>query len=231
MILGISGTQCMGKSTFISDFIKARPMYSTPDNTYRDLLKEKGLKCNQETTPETQTLLMNCIIDQVMYLDRTHDMVITDRTPYDVLAYTMWANAKGLDGFTDEFVQTQIALAREASSFYSIIFHVNMCKENDVELVEDDLRDIDPEFREEIDNIFSAIYQTYVDQTGPFIKFGDCPMITQLFGSREERVASTCAFYVSENGCAYGEEDSLVTDALNENAGDIVTGEAPDIIV
>lgn len=233
MIIGVAGSQCLGKSTFVQDFIKARPMYTTPENTYRDVLKEKGLKCNQETTPETQTLLMNCIVDQVMYADRLHDMIITDRTPYDVLAYSLWAHGKGLKGFDEAFIQGQIALAREVSSCYSIILHVPICKENDVKIVEDDLRDTDPIFREEIDNIFSAIFGTYIEQQGPFFKWDDCPMVTQLFGSREERIEIVCGSfgYVNKDGVAYGEEESLVADVLAENAGDISDDEAPDIIL
>jgi len=229
MRIGVSGTQNIGKSTVIKDFLAKWDMYETPETSYRDLLKEKGLPCNQETTPDTQTLLLNHMCDQVMFNKRL-DNIITDRTPYDALAYSMWANAKGIEGFTDEYIQTQISLAREASSFYDVIFHIPIVEDHDVEIVEDDLRDTDPEFRIEMDNIFSAIFSTYFKQEGPFFKWGDCPAVIELFGSPEERM-EMMKLYVNKDGVAYGEEDSLVTDALNDNAGDILTENVPDIII
>ena len=228
MRIGISGTQNIGKSTVVADFLDKWDMYETPDISYRDVLIEKGLDCNQKTTPETQTIIMNHLCDHLMGTDRL-DNIIIDRTPYDALAYTMWANAKGMDGFTDEFVQTQIALARESASLFDIIFHIPIVKDHDIKMEADDLRDTDPIFREEVDNIFSAIFSTYFTQTGPFFKFGDCPAVIELFGSKEERI-EMLKFYINEDGVCFGEEDSLVTDAMNEMAGDIYTGDGPDII-
>lgn len=229
MRIGISGTQNIGKSTVIKDFLQRWPMYEKPEKSYRDILTEKGLPCNQKTTPETQTIIMNHMCDQVMFAKRL-DNIITDRTPYDALAYSMWANAKGVEGFTDEYIQTQISLAREASSFYDIIFHIPIVDGYDVKIEEGNLRDTDPNYRIEMDNIFSAIFSTYFKQEGPFFKWGDCPAVIELFGSPEERM-EMIKLYVNKDGVAYGEEDSLVTDALNENAGDIITGNAPDIII
>jgi hypothetical protein len=229
MRIGISGTQNIGKSTVIADFLKAWDMYDTPEKTYRDILKEKGLDCNQETTPETQTIVLNHICDSVMFSQRL-DNLITDRTPYDALAYSLWAHSKGITGFDEAFIQGQIDLAREAASFYDVIFHIPIVKGHDVKIIEDDLRDTDPEFRIEMDNIFSAIFSTYFTQTGPFFKFDDCPAVIELFGSREERM-EMLKLYVNKDGVAYGEEESLVADVLAENAGDISDDEAPDIII
>jgi hypothetical protein len=230
MRIGISGTQNIGKSTVIKDFMAKWDMYETPEKSYRDVLVEKGLPCNQETTPETQTIILNHLCDQVLMTQRL-DNIITDRTPYDALAYSMWAHGKGIKGFDEAFIQGQIALAREASSFYDIIFHIPIVEGHDVKIVDDNLRDTDPDFREEMDNIFSAIFSTYFKQEGPFFKWGDCPAVIELFGSPEERM-EMMKLYVNKDGLAYGEEDSLVTDALGDNAGDIVTGEdVPDIIV
>jgi len=214
MKIGVSGTQNIGKSTVVKDFLANWDMYETPEGSYRDLLKEKGLPCNQETTTETQTILMNFVCDQVMEMT-IDDKIITDRTPYDALAYSMWANAKGIEGFDDEFIVNQIALAREASSLYDIIFHIPIVEGHDVEMEEDDLRDTDPAFREEMDNIFGAIFRTYYEQKGPFFKWGDCPAVIELFGSPEERM-EMLKLYVDENGLPYGEDDSLVAEALDE---------------
>lgn len=41
MRISVTGTACQGKSTFIKDFIEYFPKYSTPEKTYRDMIKEK----------------------------------------------------------------------------------------------------------------------------------------------------------------------------------------------
>lgn len=229
MRIGISGTQCIGKSTLIKDFLKKWDIYQTPEKSYRDVIKEKGLVCNQKTNPETQTIIMNHLCDQIMSASRL-DNIITDRTPYDCLVYSMWSNAKGIEGFTDEYIQQQINIAREASSFYDVIFHIPIVKEYDIKIVEDSLRDTDPIFREEIDNIFSVVMSTYFTQTGPFFKFGDCPAVIEIFGSPEERM-EMLKLYITDKGCPFGEEDSLVSDVMVEMGGDIVGGEVPNIVI
>ena len=77
-----------------------------------------------------------------------------------------------------------------------------------------------------MDNIFSAIFRTYFDQQGPFFKFEDCPAVIELFGNPEERI-EILKLYVNKDGVAYGEEDSLVTDALG---GEVLDANVPDII-
>lgn len=225
MRIGISGTQCIGKSTLITDFLANWNMYSTPERSYRDVLREKGLDCNQKTNPETQTIILNHLCDQVMYTQRL-DNIIIDRTPYDALVYSMWAHSKGIEGFDEAFIQGQIELAREAASFFDVIFYIPIVEGHDVKIVPDGLRDTDPEFRVEIDNIFSAIFKTYFTQSGPFFKFDDCPAVIELFGTPEERIAMM-KLYVNKDGVAYGEEDSLVTDAMAE-VSDV---DVPDIII
>jgi predicted ATPase len=229
MRIGISGTQNIGKSTVIKDFLHRWGMYTTPEKTYRDVLVEKGLPCNKKTTPETQTIIMNHLCDSIMNSDKSSN-IITDRTPYDALAYSLWAHAKGIDGFDDEFIQTQMTLAREASTYYDIIFHIPIVEGYDVDLVDDDLRDTNPEFRVEIHNIFSAIFASYYKQEGPFFKWSDCPAIIEIFGSRTERM-EMIKLYVSDSGDAFGEDDSLVVGALADLGDDIVGGEVPEIVI
>lgn len=210
MRIAISATQCIGKTTLVKDFLKNWPMYETSKKTYRDLIREKNLPINKETTPETQSLLMDCICDEIMTKSRD-DFFIMDRSPIDCLVYSLWANLKGIEGFDDEFIKTQILLAREATSFFDIIFYIPINKYNNVEIVSDNFRDIDPEYRMEIDNIFHEIYRTYSEKIGPYFNFEDCPAVIEIFGNEEERI-EMIGFYVNENGNAYGEDESLISD-------------------
>ena len=66
-------------------------MYSTPDTSYRDTLKEKGLIGNRGTTHETQETIRDIMTDDAMrYL--TTDNIIHDRCVLDNAIYSLWKN-------------------------------------------------------------------------------------------------------------------------------------------
>lgn len=211
MKIAISGAQNLGKTTLLNDIVKKWPMYETSKVSYRDVISEKNLPCNQETTTETQQIIMDYLCDDIMLTDKEH--YILDRTPYDALVYSMWAYCKGIEGFDDEFMSKQILLAREAASQFDIIFFTPITKYDDIKLEEDGLRDVDPMFRKEIDTLFKEIVGSYHAQTGPYFKFDDCPAVIDIFGSTEERVEMVKC-YLNESGNMYGEEDSLVADGI-----------------
>ena len=54
MRIATTGAQAVGKSTFVKDFLRNWPNYTTPKKTYRDLVKKKGLKINKEGTKDSQ---------------------------------------------------------------------------------------------------------------------------------------------------------------------------------
>lgn len=221
MRIGISGCHNSGKTTLIKDILAKWPMYTTPTSSYRDIIKEKGLPINQETTPETQQLLMDSICDQIMGTKKD-DNIILDRTPYDCLVYSMWAYCKGTPGFDDEFMQKQILLAREASSFFDIIFHIPIVEGHDIPIVADGLRATDPEYRTEINNLFSEVFSTYFTQSGPYFKKDDCPAVIEIFGTPEERIEMV-KLYLNDNGNPYGEDESLVADGIMTMDGTVHT--------
>jgi predicted ATPase len=211
MRIAISGTQCVGKTTVIKDILKNWNMYETPDKTYRDAVKEANLPCNQKSTTETQQLIMDFLCDQTMST-KVGDMKIFDRSPHDALAYSMWCYLKGVEGFDDEFMKKQIYLAREASKFLDIIFYIPLTEKYNVPIVEDELRDTDPNYRKEIDNIFAEIY-TNPNSRGVYFDPEDCPAVIEIFGTPEERL-EMIKFYINENGKMYGEEDSMIADDI-----------------
>jgi GTPase SAR1 family protein len=52
MRIGIIGTQGSGKSHLIQEFLNKWPMYKTPEKTYRDIIKSRNIKINQEGDKE-----------------------------------------------------------------------------------------------------------------------------------------------------------------------------------
>ena len=211
MRISICGTQCIGKSTFIKDFIAAWPTYKLSDRPrYTDLIKEKNLKLNEDGNEESQQIILNSVIDQVMYTPKESNTLF-DRSVLDNLIYTMWLNAKGK--VSDKFVTDSIKLVRESLVFYDILFFLPITKQSPVPFEPDVNRSTSAEYRGEIDNIFKAVINQY--NTGnkmyfPFDHKDGCPAIIEIYGNREQRIALT-RMYLNDKGEQYGEDESLLT--------------------
>ena len=55
MRVAVIGTACVGKSTFINDFLDNwKDVYTTPKKTYRDIVIENNLPHSANTTKQTQ---------------------------------------------------------------------------------------------------------------------------------------------------------------------------------
>jgi hypothetical protein len=79
------------------------------------------------------------------------------------------------------------------------------------------VREVDPEYVDEIDNIFKAILNKYKKgaEALPFFEKDNAPAIIDIYGQPFERIAQI-AMYVTEDGDAYGEDQSLID--INELA-------------
>jgi len=129
-----------------------------------------------------------------------NDKIIFDRCPLDNIVYSMWAEAKKTSNIDEEFIKKSIPLVRESLRFLDIIFFTPITKVASVEIEEDDLRDTNPEFIEEVDSIFKAVHRDYLDNPGStfFIK-DDKPAIIEIFGNREERI-EIIKLYIDNDG-------------------------------
>ena len=78
-------------------------------------------------------------------------------------------------------------------------------------MVEDSLRDSDPVYREEIDNIFKAYMGSYLKSDGKVFPSEDCPAVIEIFGNPQERIKLT-ELYLTEEGKPFGEDQSLISD-------------------
>lgn len=212
MRISVTGTACQGKTTFVNDFIKYWPNYTTPEKTYRDIIKENNYNHSQQTTKDTQWDILNFMIDEQMKYSR-EDYVIFDRCPLDNIAYSIWACAKQESDIDTEFVEKCMPLVKESMKFLDIIFFTPITKVAKVELKEDDMRDVDPVFVEEIDHLLKAIKKDW-DQNhdSKFFEHDDRPAMIDIFGSPNERIQIS-KLYLDADGDCMGETDSpLVTE-------------------
>jgi len=208
MKIAISGTHCMGKTTYIEDFLKKWPNYKSPEKSYRDYIVEKNLPHSKDATEESQKLILDALVDQSQAYSKDEN-VIFDRCVLDNLAYSSWLFLNGK--ISEKFLDESRIIIRESLKLFDIIFYFPITKFSKVEMEDDNFRNTDPVFREEIDNIFSTFVQSYRQQDGRVFPADDTPPIIEIFGNREERIAMT-SFYITEEGAAYGEEQSLLTD-------------------
>jgi predicted ATPase len=206
MKIAITGTQCIGKSTFIADFIKKWPMYRTAGNDCSSLIKEKNLKHSQESTEETQDLILNHLIDQALSCSKA-DHVIFDRCVLDNLAYTTWLNLKGK--ISDQYLKKILPIIQETIKVYDIIFISPITKVSPVEVVQNGTRDVDLVFREEIDNILKAFVDSYHRHNGKIFDPQDSPALIEIFGKPEERI-QMAQFYINEKGNSFSDDESLI---------------------
>jgi len=160
MRIALIGAQNTGKSTLIEEFIKAWPMYKRPEKTYRDIIKEQNLNINKEGDKTSQKAILNALVDEVQLAtasDNKH--IILDRCTVDNIAYSLWHYAKDTTGFTTEFIIDCKDIAAISLKYIDVIFYVPARKE--IPITAKEGRELDPVFREEIDNIFDSLVESY----------------------------------------------------------------------
>ena len=197
------GTQCNGKSTLIKGFLKKWPMYKEAKSTYRNLLKTGKVTGNQEGTEESQKTILNCIIDDTQKaIAKEEDFLVFDRCVMDNIAYSLWLNERGK--VSDEFIIDTKRIAYEAIKVFDIIFYLPL--RDEIKIVPKKGRDINPEYRQEIDNIFRAIVGTYEKSLGIFFPKEDCPAVITLDGPPDLRIEQI-PMYIKPSGRFFDEED------------------------
>jgi thymidylate kinase len=203
MKIAVMGCQNNGKSTLIKGFLKKWPMYKEVKSSYRNLLKTGKITGNQEGTEESQKAILNCIIDDTQKATaKGDDFLVFDRCVMDNIAYSLWLNEKGK--VSDEFIMDTKRIAFEAIRVFDIIFYLPLREE--IKIVPRKGRDIDPIYRQEIDNIFRAIVGTYEKSAGIFFPKEDCPAVITLEGPADLRIEQI-PMYIKPSGKFFDEED------------------------
>jgi hypothetical protein len=210
MRIGVIGTACIGKSTFIEDFIANWSSYELCKKPrYSELVKEKNLSLNENGTEDSQRIILNSLIDQAMYSDKQKNIVF-DRSVLDNLVYSTWLNAN--EKVTDKFIEESIKLVRESLVFYDILFFLPMTKFSPIKFEEKEHRSCSAQYREEIDHIFKALVHQYNIGNKTYFPFdhkSGSPAIIEIYGNREERI-ELAKMYIQPDGSQFKEEQSLL---------------------
>jgi deoxyadenosine/deoxycytidine kinase len=151
MKIGVSGVHGSGKSTKVLEL--ARDYKVNNPNLKIGIIQENIINCpyeiNQNTTLLSQYWIISDQIKTELEYSKRYDIVITDRTVFDPICYAIAAN-----------------LIKEAEIFYNYtkMFgftydKIYLMKGKSEYCFDDGLRDLNPEFRNKIDEEFSNLYE------------------------------------------------------------------------
>jgi hypothetical protein len=208
MRIAFSGAACTGKTTTLNAFLQQWPQYTLIKSDYRQIIKKSG-KHSKKATTKSQKEILDVLVKESSAFT-FHDKVCYDRCALDNLVYTLWSHGKEVRGFNDKFVAETIAGVKEAMKSIDVIFVFTRDLMPD-EVESDGVRETDPAFVGETDNIFKAILKQAQLDIGksPFFPKDNSPAVIDIHGTTEERLAQI-SLYVTPEGGAYGEEQSIL---------------------
>ena len=219
MRLAISGSGCQGKSTLVKDFLSEWSIYTPESETYREIIKKEKLPHSKLATKESQWKILNHMIDELLTWTNDDNRVM-DRCPIDNLVYSLWCFEKGVGDIDKAFIDKCIPLVCESMKNLDIIFFIPITKAAPVELVNDNMREIDPIYIKEIDNIFKMIGAQHIENNGlnPFFPKDDAPGWIEVFGDRATRI-NMIKQYIDVDGDLIGGTEESLNELINPHDG------------
>ena len=167
MRIGLAGTMSVGKTTLAKalgeiDRFKDHSVYTERSKYLRDL----GIPLNTDSTINGQFVFLAERASELL-----HPNIITDRTIWDVSAFTL--SSKSIDWFAKrDFVEAAMHLRTQ----YDIVFYVSP---EGVELEDNGVRTIDVEYRNKIDWTIKEALEEFKPNKLIYIK-----------GTTEQRIAT-----------------------------------------
>lgn len=214
MRIALIGAQNTGKTTLVENFLQRWPMYKRPAKTYRDLIKDQNLQLNRQGNKESQRAILNALVDEAQTAAASDDKhIIFDRCTIDNIAYTLWHFAKDTPGFTTEYIIDSKAIAAMALKYFDVVFYLPIRKE--IPVTEKENRDEDLTYREEINNIFDALVESYEKNTAAFFPLEDCPAVIRLEGPPDMWIPQM-SLYIKEDGNGYGDNDGSLLSNISD---------------
>ena len=221
MRIAFSGTANVGKTTLLKAFLNRWSMYTTPTKTYRDIIKEHGLKHSSAGSEETQLVILDwMMVEQKKYTKDSK--IIYDRCPWDNLAYTLQGNAAGQ--ISDEVTAAIISFVRESMKDLDIIFWLKYNPA--IKVVNDGFREADIDYIKQTDQIFKDLFHQYMEnlESDVFYPKEDCPAIIAIddnFSTVDDRLMFIGEFLDYKGDLI--ETESSILDPSNEKVlGDML---------
>ena len=167
MKIGLTGTMSIGKTTLIKELSKLPQFKNYKIATERSkYLRDLGIPLNTDSTIKGQTMFL---------AERTSELfqenLLTDRTIIDVMAFTRQS--------TSMSTQEKIAFEEYAKLIISEYDYIFYTSPEGVEIEDNGVREINPEYRDQIDLEIKSIIDLYR------LKIQN---LTIISGSTEQRI-------------------------------------------
>ena len=139
MKIGLTGTMSVGKTTLVNTLKQLDQFKDYETATERSkYLRDLGVALNTDSTLKGQL-----VFAAERSIELMHENIITDRTVYDVSAFTL--SAKSI-GWTEKRYFTELLM--QLRNEYDVIIYVSP---EGVDIEDNGVRTVDPIYREKID--------------------------------------------------------------------------------
>ncbi len=139
MRIGLTGTMSVGKTTLVNALKQLDQFKDYETATERSkYLRDLGVALNTDSTLKGQL-----VFAAERSIELMHENIITDRTVYDVSAFTL--SAKSI-GWTEKRYFTELLM--QLRNEYDVIIYVSP---EGVDIEDNGVRTVDPVYREKID--------------------------------------------------------------------------------
>jgi nicotinamide riboside kinase len=166
MRIGITGTQSIGKTTLVkalSELPEFKDYHITTERS--KYLRDLGIPLNTDSTVRGQFVFMAERAQELM-----HDNLLTDRTIWDVCAFTLSAKSIKWNG-----KKLLVESATTLMPYYDIVFYISP---EGVEIEDNGVRATDSKYRDKIDNVIKELLIEYPPNK-----------LIEIKGSTEERIS------------------------------------------
>jgi len=165
MRIGLCGTMSVGKTTLVKALQELPEFQDYHFATERSkYLRDLGIPLNTDSTVRGQFVFMAERASELMY-----DNLITDRTIWDVCAFTL--SAKSISWY---YKQSLIEAASSLMSYYDIVFYINP---EGIEIEDNGVRETDSQYRNDINYAIVELLQQYKPNK-----------LIEIKGTTEERI-------------------------------------------
>jgi nicotinamide riboside kinase len=167
MKIGLCGTVSVGKTTLVNALKELSEFANYEVATERSkYLRDQGIALNDDSTIKGQL-----VFAAERSLELMKENIITDRTFYDVCAFTL--SAKSIEwSIKTRFTELMMSLHKD----YDVIIYVSP---EGIEIEDNGVRTTNAEYRDKIDNVIKEMLLEW-----PPVK------LIEVKGSTEERIAS-----------------------------------------
>ena len=150
---------------------------------YREKIRKAGLHINRNGNLNAQKIILDTLIEQLDIIQKMPDgNYITDRSPIDAYVYTMYLFRHNLElGITQADIDEMFYKVKKSIECYDRIIYIDLDNCDNVEVVDDSLRDTNLEYRAEIDRLFKETFK----KLGSAI---DKKLNSEIKGTRDVRV-------------------------------------------